>query len=291
MKNIERIADFFYTNPGGFSHLVDLPYRLSSWSLDDPANLRIWEADGQIQAVGIIQMPWVALDYAVLPAAPQLLPAILDWAVERAQAIVRETGEDFTLVIRMPPDRAEHIPLITERNFRLDDDWTIIHLSRELDTPLRIPDLPDGFAFRALRGQAEVAAYVDLHQAAFGSTAMQVGWRARSLQMSQYRPELDLFIVNGDDQPVAFSIGWMHPTEPLGQIEPLGVHPDYQRLGLGRAVLLEGLRRLQVNGATTAYIDTYKFNDPALTLYQTANNGNFQPDYEATGYIREFKPA
>jgi ribosomal protein S18 acetylase RimI-like enzyme len=76
----------------------------------------------------------------------------------------------------------------------------------------------------------------------------------------------------------------------MGQIEPLGVHPDYQRLGLGRAVLLEGLRRLQASGATELYIDSYKHNDPALALYQTPNNGNFQQEYEATGYVRAFSP-
>lgn len=48
---------------------------------------------------------------------------------------------------------------------------------------------------------------VDLHQTAFNSRAMQVEWRARTLTMPQYRTDLDLFIVNVDDQPVAFCIG------------------------------------------------------------------------------------
>ena len=288
MNNIDHIANFFYAHPSGFSHLLDLPYRLSSWSLDNPDNVHIWEINGQIQAVGIIQMPWVALDYTYDPRAEHLVPDIFDWAVERAEAISSETGQDFTLVIRIPPERKEHVQHATTRGFQLDDEWTIVHLSRELDTPLDEPKLPDNFSFRTLRGQSEVEAYVNLHQTAFGSTAMQVGWRRQTLKMQQYQPNLDLFIVNEEDQPVAFCIGWVHPSEPLGQIEPLGVHPDYQRLGLGRAVLLEGLRQLQIHGVNTAAIDTYKFNDPALSLYQTPNNGNFRPSYEATGYIRTF---
>jgi ribosomal protein S18 acetylase RimI-like enzyme len=234
----------------------------------------------------MIQMPWLALDYAYTTEA--LVPAIFDWAVERSQAIAAESGEDFTLCIRIPPERANHILHITARGFQPDDEWTIVHLRREFNEPLSVPDLPEGFAIRSLRGQSEVEAYVNLHQTAFGSKAMRVGWRARSLTMPQYQPDLDLFIVNRDDQPVAFCIGWLHPHEPVGQIEPLGVHPDYQRLGLGRAVLLEGLRRLRVNGAKTAGIDSYKFNDPALALYQTPNNGNFQPHFEAAGYTRVF---
>jgi ribosomal protein S18 acetylase RimI-like enzyme len=288
--NFDRIADFIYANPTGFSHLVDLPYRLSAWSFDDPDNLHIWEANGQIQAVAMLQMPWVTLDYAYLSGDETLASAVFEWAVARAQAIADDTGDDFTLCIRIPAQRAAHIPLVESSGFQLDDEWTIVHLSRELNTPLPVPELPDGFGFRALRGQSEVEAYVNLHQISFGSKAMRVGWRSRSLTMSQYRPELDLFIVNTDDQPVAFCIGWMHPHEPVGQIEPLGVHPDYQRLGLGRAVLLEGVRRLQAEGAATASIDTYKYNDPALALYQSPNHGNFQPSGEAVGYIRTFMP-
>jgi mycothiol synthase len=285
---LDRIAEFIYANSQGFSHLVDLPYRLSSWSLENPDNLRLWESEGQIQAIGMVQQPWLALDYAYRPGQEGLVPQIFDWASERAQAIARETGEDFTLVIRFPPRCADHIPLAQSRGFALDDDWTIVHLSRALSAPLPVPALPDGFSFRTLRDHGDVEAYVKLHQTAFGSKNMQERWRSRTLTMPQYRPDLDLFIINEHDQPVAFCIGWKHPTKPLGQIEPLGVHPDYQRLGLGRAVLLEGLRRLEASGARTAYIDSYKYNDPALSLYQTANNGNFQPTYEATGYTRVF---
>ena len=288
MNKIDRIAEFFYANPSGFSHLVDLPYRLSSWSLDNPDNLHVWETKSEIQAVAIVQMPWVALDYVYQPSAEHLVPEIFEWGVQRAAAIAGETGEDFTLVIRISPERAAHIRHAEVHGFELDDEWTIIHLSRELDALLPVPDLPAGFSFRLLRGQSEVDTYVNLHQTAFGSKAMRVGWRSRSLKMAQYRPDLDLFIVNADDEPVAFCIGWMHPHQPVGQIEPLGVHPDYQGMGLGRAILLEGLRRLQAGGATTAKIDTYKYNDPALSLYQSADNGNFQPSYEATGYIRRF---
>lgn len=290
MNPIERIAEFIYVCPSGFPNLVDLPYRLSSWALDDPANYHIWETGSQIQAVGLIQLPWLALDYVLRPGAESLVPAILDWAVVRAKTIARATQQELPIVVRIPPQRAAHILHLETRGFQLDDDWTIVHLSRTLHEMLTAPILPDGYDFRTLRGEAEVAAYVDLHQAAFGSKNMRTEWRSRTLTMSQYRPELDLLVVDATDHPVAFCIGWLHPQQPIGQIEPLGVHPDYQRLGLGRAILLEGLRCLQGVGARTARIDSYKYNDPALSLYQTKENGDFRVEYEAVGYVRIFTP-
>ncbi len=56
----------------------------------------------------------------------------------------------------------------------------------------------------------------------------------------------------------------------MGQIEPLGVHPDYQKLGLGRAVLLEGLRRLQSRGSVSMIVETDDYRDAAVALYQAA---------------------
>jgi mycothiol synthase len=282
--DLHQIAAFIDANPHGFPNLIDLPYRLASWSLENPENLRVWEADGQIQAVGMVQLPWLALDYAYSPAAEVLVPEIFAWFAERCSAIAKERGEEESFAIYLSPERADHIPLAEAAGFTLDDDWTIIHLERELESPLPAVDLPEGFAFRLMGGRVE--AYVDLHQAAFGSKNMRVSWRARTLTLPQYRPKLDLFIVDQMDRPAALSVGWISGT--VGQIEPLGVHPDYQRLGLGRAALLEGLRRLQRHGARTAYIHVYKHNDPALALYQLANNGSFRPKYELSAYVRSF---
>lgn len=285
---LHRIAAFIDAHPHGFPNVIDLPYRLSSWSLDDPANLRVWEHNGELQAVGMLQLPWLALDYAYTPAAESLVPDIFAWFAERAAALAHERNDELPVAIYLTPERAAHIQFAAALGFQRDDDWGLMHLERSLVAPIQVPALPAGFAFRRLDGR--VADYVALHQAAFGSTNMRLGWRARTLTMSRYHPELDLLIVDtADDRPVAFCVGWLYDT--TGQIEPLGVHPDYQRLGLGRAILLEGLRQLQVHGATQATIHVYQRNDPALALYQQPDHGGFQPSYAITGYVRTFGQA
>jgi len=37
-------------------------------------------------------------------------------------------------------------------------------------------------------------------------------------------------------------------SEIIGQIEPLGCHPDFRRYALGRLALAEGLRRMRAHG-------------------------------------------
>ncbi len=280
--DLAQLAAFFAAHPQGFANLVDLPYRLASWSLEDPANVRVWERDGELQAVAMLQMPWFTLDYTFALGADHLLPEILTWGIERMTAIAHERADELPLVVYLSPERAAHIPVVEAHGFQHDADWDIVHLARPLDTPIPPVPLPEGFAVRPMNGQVE--AYVDLHQTAFGSKNMRESWRARTLTMPTYRPDLDLFIVDPTDRPVAFCIVWQLGDE--GQVEPLGVHPDFQRLGLGRAVLLEGLRRLQAHGATRATIHSYKQNDPALALYQRPDNGDFRPEYDVTAYVR-----
>jgi mycothiol synthase len=51
--------------------------------------------------------------------------------------------------------------------------------------------------------------------------------------------------------------------------EPVGTHPDFLRKGLGRAVMLEGLRRLQQSGMRQAIVSTYEDNQAAIKLYES----------------------
>ena len=55
-----------------------------------------------------------------------------------------------------------------------------------------------------------------------------------------------------------------------GQIEPLGVRAEYRRLGLGQAILSEGLKRLQSRGAKQIYVQTDNYRDAAFKLYESA---------------------
>jgi hypothetical protein len=50
-------------------HVVDLPYRLCSWALDDPENVGLWVDDnGQLVAWAVLQAPWWTVDLACSPA-------------------------------------------------------------------------------------------------------------------------------------------------------------------------------------------------------------------------------
>ncbi|MDT3426412.1 GNAT superfamily N-acetyltransferase [Paenibacillus forsythiae] len=84
-----------------------------------------------------------------------------------------------------------------------------------------------------------------------------------------YRPELDLAAVNGRGEVVSFCNIFWDDSNRIGMLEPVGTHVDYRRLGLGRAVIYEGLNRLRAMCAVKAY------------------TGPVQPFYEAIGFKTE----
>ena len=141
-------------------------------------------------------------------------------------------------------------------------------MQRSAEVPSADHDLPEGFVIRPLKGEGEVEAYVELHRAVFESRNMTTEWRGRTLCHPAYIPDLDLVAVAPDGRLAAFCICWLH--EDSGQIEPLGVRVDLCELGLGRAVLVEGLRRLHLHGASQVYVETDRYRNAALALYESA---------------------
>ena len=106
-----------------------------------------------------------------------------DLDAERGRAL------PYWLECRSDDDDTPH--LAAARGFTQCED-RYVSLARPLDCPPR-PAPPTGFAIRALAGAAEASACAAVHRAAFGSGSPMTGtWRARTLEMPQYRAELDL---------------------------------------------------------------------------------------------------
>jgi ribosomal protein S18 acetylase RimI-like enzyme len=268
-------------------HVIDLPYRFSSWAFDDPANIALWRGkDGALLAWVLLNTPFWSIDFAMHPAVDHsALKTILDWVDERAYASLSTPSSRPSWYVSLFEEQEERATLFSQFGYANqsdpaqvpegDDPWSKVFLQYPVDLPLPAPKpLPAGFSLRPLAGQAEVEAYVDLHRSVFGSENMTVGWRTSTLYQPAYRPELDMVIEAPDGRLAGFCIGWFSECGPCGflsgQIEPMGVHEDYRGLGLGAALLTETLRRLVAVGAQQLFVETDNDRGPALALYRSA---------------------
>jgi ribosomal protein S18 acetylase RimI-like enzyme len=292
-RDLARMIELAATRPDDALHMADLPWRLCSPSAHMPERTRLWEtADGRLLGWAVLQFPWHCLDFVVSPDGEQggVPAAILAWATEHlaAEAARRDQPLPFYVGAREGDD--QRIALVERHGF-MRDDWSYIHLARDLHESVPPPSVPAGYTIRPLAGEVEVEAYVALHRAAFGSTNMTVAWRATTLRDPRYTPDLDLVAVAPDGALAGFCVTWL--TSPLhsaqgrrvAQIEPLGVLPAHQRRGLARALLLTALARARAHGAARIEVDAEGDNDPARQVYSGVG---FQPAYAAPFFRRRF---
>jgi GNAT superfamily N-acetyltransferase len=71
----------------------------------------------------------------------------------------------------------------------------------------------------------------------------------RLRQCSLYDPTLDLAVEDADGGVAGYALFWFDPTTRVGLLEPMRVEDQYQRRGLARMLLTNGLDRLAREGA------------------------------------------
>ncbi len=258
-------------------HLVDIPWRLSSPALQDERNARVWiDTDGMMVGFAVWQIYWAALDYFVRPGSHQhtVETGIFRWAMVRFRELDMERGRPLPYWVEFRDDDSKRQRVVKAHGFLLDEDYQYIQMMHPLIDPLPQPMLLDGFMIRPIAGECEINSYVELHRAAFESTSMTYDWRLRTLRMPQYLPELDIVAVAPDGSLAGFCVGWLNSERHIGQVEPLGVHPRFHHMGLGRALLLEALRRFKAHGTNNVLVETDNDRDVARNAYESVG---FQP--------------
>jgi len=253
--------------------MLDLPYRFSSWALDDPENAHLWfDVDGSLLGWVVLQTPFCTIDITCRPdAVPVLYREILAWADVRARRIVNTPAGHPSWFVMAFADRTEILYELETSGFACqadvgEDSWSKVLMRRQGKLPVKDYRIPPEFTVRSLAGEAEVEACVELHRAVFESKNMTVEWRRRTLQHPDYHRDLDVIVAAPEGRLAAFCLGWLYGSR--GQIEPLGCHTDYRRFALGRIALAEVLRRLQSAGADEIYVETDEHRNTAVKLYE-----------------------
>lgn len=98
---------------------------------------------------------------------------------------------------------------------------------------------------------------------------------------SLYDPSLDVEVLHADGRHAGYSLYWFDPSTLVGLVEPVRIEDGFQRLGLARAMVGEGLARLVRKGARRLKV-SYE-SEAAGALYQGLG---FRPVSTTTWYRR-----
>ncbi|MDX9955836.1 MAG: GNAT family N-acetyltransferase [Anaerolineae bacterium] len=285
VRPADRVAS--YPSP------VDLHEMFALQQVQD--NTRLWfDAEGHMVGYALVDH-YNNLLFEFKPQAftSEIEAEIIALGIACIQRATQEEGETLTLDASCRANDTEKIAFLTRHGFEQQEGYSI-YMVRPLDQPISTPQLPEGFTIRHVLGEEEVEALVALHRAAVGTEHMTVEERLAMMRVPEYKPELDLLAATPDGQLVAYCMCGISEEENAatgrneGYTDPVGTHPDFQRRGLARALMLTGLQALKQRGMDFAVLGTSGEN---IAMRRTAEAVGFHVESTTLWFARPVTPA
>jgi ribosomal protein S18 acetylase RimI-like enzyme len=161
----------------------------------------------------------------------------LDMVWARGLAAIEEFGLDEVEVLARDDD-SELLELLAGGGF-VPGERSWIAWMAPACAPVSAP--PEGFAL-ASRGLDDTGPHPMRRRNGEGV-------EGRLRQCSLYDRYLDLAVETVDGEVAGYALFWFDSVTKVGLVEPMRVEDEFQRRGLGRALLTEGLDRLARRGA------------------------------------------
>lgn len=222
-----------------------------------PGRFGIWGVEDRPVVVAVVA-PYPEHDAVEVAVAPEVRPWVEPAAIERAESLVGDRS--WTVWAHRAAQRAA----LEARGYR--PLRGVVRMRRSLPAPP--PEPPPGIVLDSRRPGIDDAEIVAVNARAFADHREQ-----GTLDVAEFRrrtagsPPAAIVVAREGDELVGFC--WTtRPAAEVGEIHVVATDPPRQGRGLGRALVLEGLRRLSDAGCRRAVLWTDAANEPARRLYR-----------------------
>ncbi|MDQ6945589.1 MAG: mycothiol synthase [Actinomycetota bacterium] len=257
------------------------------------AGLVAWEP-GHDHPVGYAQLTresggqghnW-ALEFVVDPHHRQTDAAIGTTLVETALSVVRSEGGGH-VHLWVPKPGADHDRIAEATGLKRGREL------RQLRRALPVGGAAPKLVVQPFRVGVDEEAWLEVNNRAFKWHTEQGGWDTGTVADREAQPWFDpdgFLLHERDGRMAGFCWTKIHPDNepPLGEIYVIAVDPDFQGLGLGRALALAGLHWLASKGLGTAMLYVDGDNTAALHLYEDLG---FTVDHIDRAYTADIEAA
>jgi mycothiol synthase len=146
-------------------------------------------------------------------------------------------------------------------------------MRRSLQSGLPSPRLAEGITIRTFKIGQDEDEWLRLNARAFASHPEQGGWTRDDLDLREREPWFDpegFFLAERAGKAVGFHWTKVHAQpEAMGEVYVVGVDPDQQGTGLGRALTLVGLDYLRSRGLPAVMLYADESNAAAIAMYES----------------------
>jgi GNAT superfamily N-acetyltransferase len=237
-------------------------------------NIRLWEDAGELRAWCLYSPNHSTFDFFAHPAERgferELI--LLRWGVDWASARARANGKSTLTNGWISEQDTLSLQQWSACGFVAQDTPTGPIFMQSLMRELEPPQVPEGFTVCDACTEANFRLRAEATHGAFG---IERPWDAYWQKMQSffhspaYAGEHNLVVRSPDGHGTAACTIWLDPVNKVGLFEPVGTHPHFQKMGLGKAVMREGLRRMKAAGMMHAIVGTDADNTAAIALYRS----------------------
>jgi GNAT superfamily N-acetyltransferase len=201
----------------------------------------LWRDGGEVVAWAWVERP----DELMLQVDPRY-PALADEALAWAESMV-----DGPLSVIVSETETLLLDALLRRGYAEHDAPFFVSIDRAL-TDLPVRALPDGYTIRP--AGTDAAARAAAQRAAFGDSEFTTERQAHLWTIWPYRPEMDLVVEAPDGTLAAYCLGWYDAVNRVGELEPVGTHPDHRRRGLSAAACTAVMEAFRAAGGVRAIV-------------------------------------
>lgn len=261
------ISDFLYTlyqpdNRDGnwFQPIWEYAYTHSMFDEDSVGQIGIWEDDGAIVGVALYESVLGEAFFNIHHNYEHLKPEMLEYAEGHLKGKTDE-GKRYLKAYVNDFDTAFE-DVVKSRGYELEPRSHRPMSQYVITDPFSPIRLPEGFKLKSLADDNDLA---KVHRALWRGfnhpgepPAEGIEWRRKMQTGPNFRKDLTIVVEAPNGDFVAFSGLWFEHINKFGYVEPVATDPDYRRMGLGTAAVMEGVRRCGELGADVAYVGTDK---------------------------------
>ncbi len=237
-------------------HVGDLTWGLYQNTVFDPhTSIRLCEDDGKLLGYVWVHRPsdvqWT-LDPG-LPEGDAVEQDLVAWGEAECEAALgtdAQQSHDLALLYRMTSMSVLPSSPAGAMRARMISCTT---LNRVLEVSLPEPMLPPGWTIRPVGNEDEWQARVDIHREVWHPSKVTLEAYRRLRRAPGYDPDFDLVAVDPTGEFGAYCICWIDEQNRCAEFEPVGTRSAFRGLGIGKAIVREGLRRLQQRGMRRAW--------------------------------------
>jgi len=223
------------------------------------SKIGIWEDSGKIVALAHYESRLGEAFFEFHPEYRHLRQEMLEYAESSLQGVSEKDGRRYLQAYINDYDE-QFLSLVRERGYEQKLEWARPMAQFTIPDPFPPITLPEGFRLTSL---AEKPDWEKVHRVMWrgfnhpGEPPAGPEWlEERRVMFDTPKARRDLKIVveapNGDFASICGM--FYEPTNRYAYVEPVATDPTYRRLGLGKTVVLEGIRRCAELGASVAYV-------------------------------------